>query len=107
MAMGGMTYSRMIAWLKILLPLAALVLLSTLFLFARPRNPIATLPFATTTTTAAALWLAFFVLFAFGCFDVIVLGDILVNFIHDDCIGRHHGFRGLGDITCCCFELLD
>lgn len=46
MAMGGMTYSRMIAWLKILLPLAALVLLSTLFLFARPSNPIATLPFA-------------------------------------------------------------
>ncbi|WP_372521383.1 LPS export ABC transporter periplasmic protein LptC [Cognatishimia sp.] len=36
----------MIAWLKILLPLAALVLLSTLFLFARPSNPIAALPFA-------------------------------------------------------------
>ena len=46
MALGGMTYSRMIAWLKILLPLAALVILSTLFLFARPSNPIATLPFA-------------------------------------------------------------
>jgi lipopolysaccharide export system protein LptC len=46
MALGGMTYSRMISWLKILLPLAALVLLSTLFLFARPSNQVATLPFA-------------------------------------------------------------
>lgn len=46
MAMAASTYSRMIAWLKILLPLAALVLLSTLFLFARPSNPVATLPFA-------------------------------------------------------------
>lgn len=46
MAAGGMTYSRMIAWLKVLLPLVALVILSTLFLFARPSNPIAVLPFA-------------------------------------------------------------
>nr|WP_319947326.1 LPS export ABC transporter periplasmic protein LptC [uncultured Shimia sp.] len=35
MASGGLTYSRLIAWLKVILPLAALVLLSTLFLFSR------------------------------------------------------------------------
>ena len=44
--MDGVAYSRLIAWLKILLPLAALVILSTLFLLARPSNPVATLPFA-------------------------------------------------------------
>lgn len=43
---GSMTYSRMIAWLKVLLPLVALVLLSTLFLFAKPSNPEGSLPFA-------------------------------------------------------------
>ena len=46
MTASGMTYSRMISWLKILLPLAALFLLATLFLFARPSNPVASLPFA-------------------------------------------------------------
>jgi lipopolysaccharide export system protein LptC len=39
-------YSRVIAWLKILLPLAALALLSTLFLFSRSTEPLATVPFA-------------------------------------------------------------
>lgn len=37
-------YSRLIAWLKILFPLGALVLLSTIFLFSRSTDPISTLP---------------------------------------------------------------
>ena len=40
------TYSRIIAWLKILLPLLALAILSTLFLVARTINPAQELPFA-------------------------------------------------------------
>ena len=40
------TYSRIIAWLKILLPLLALGILSTLFLVARTINPAQELPFA-------------------------------------------------------------
>jgi lipopolysaccharide export system protein LptC len=40
-------YSRLIAWLKILLPLGALVLLSTIFLFSRGPDPIATIPVLT------------------------------------------------------------
>lgn len=40
------TYSRVVAWLKILLPLLALVLLSTLFLVARTINPAQNIPFA-------------------------------------------------------------
>lgn len=40
-------YSRLIAWLKILLPLGALVLLSTIFLYSRGPDPIATLPILT------------------------------------------------------------
>ena len=39
-------YSRFVAWLKVLLPLTALALLSTLFLLSRNTTPIATLPFA-------------------------------------------------------------
>lgn len=39
-------YSRMIAWLKILLPLVALGLLSTIFLFSRSVDPINQLPFS-------------------------------------------------------------
>lgn len=46
MAFGALTYSRAIAWLKILLPLMALAILSTLFLLARPTYQEATLPFA-------------------------------------------------------------
>lgn len=41
-------YSRLVAWLKVLLPLMALVLLSTLFLLSRNIDPIASLPFADT-----------------------------------------------------------
>ncbi len=40
-------YSRLIAWLKILLPLGALILLSTIFLYSRGPDPIATLPVLT------------------------------------------------------------
>lgn len=39
-------YSRMVAWLKVLLPLMALVLLSTLFLLSRTVDPTASIPFA-------------------------------------------------------------
>lgn len=42
----ALTYSRVIAWLKILLPLVALALLSTLFLFARSVTPTSSIPFA-------------------------------------------------------------
>lgn len=41
-----MTYSKIISWLKVLLPLAALALLSTMFLFARSVAPTSTIPFA-------------------------------------------------------------
>lgn len=40
------TYSRVISWLKVLLPLVALVGLSTLFLFARTINPAQDIPFS-------------------------------------------------------------
>ncbi|SEP92821.1 LPS export ABC transporter periplasmic protein LptC [Thalassovita taeanensis] len=39
-------HSRIVAWLKIILPLAALVLLSTLFLLSRSRDPSTTIPFS-------------------------------------------------------------
>ena len=39
-------YSRMVAWLKVLLPLMALALLSTLFLLSRNVDPRASIPFA-------------------------------------------------------------
>ncbi len=38
-------YSRVIAWLKILLPLAALTMLSTIFLLSRPKEPLQSMPF--------------------------------------------------------------
>ncbi|MFL4469307.1 LPS export ABC transporter periplasmic protein LptC [Tateyamaria armeniaca] len=41
-------YSRLVAWLKVLLPLMALLLLSTLFLLSRNIDPMTTLPFAET-----------------------------------------------------------
>ncbi|KMW58789.1 hypothetical protein AIOL_003769 [Candidatus Rhodobacter oscarellae] len=40
------SYSRLVAWLKVVLPLAALGLLSTLFLVARTVDPAQQLPFA-------------------------------------------------------------
>ena len=49
-AMNGAdnVHSRVVGWLKILLPLAALALLSTLFLFSRGSDPTANLPFSET-----------------------------------------------------------
>ena len=38
-------YSRVIAWLKILLPLVALAMLSTLFLLSRSKAPLQNVPF--------------------------------------------------------------
>ncbi len=46
MARATGLYSRVIAWLKILLPLAALALLSTLFLLSSSREPLDNVPFA-------------------------------------------------------------
>jgi lipopolysaccharide export system protein LptC len=46
MARSDNAYSRIVATLKIVLPLAALGLLSTLFLFARPVDPTRSIPFA-------------------------------------------------------------
>ena len=39
-------YSRMVGWLKVLLPLLALAILSTLFLLSRAIDPEAVIPFA-------------------------------------------------------------
>lgn len=44
----GDRYSRMVAWLKVSLPLLALAILSTLFLISRVVEPTATIPFADT-----------------------------------------------------------
>ncbi len=41
-------YSRLVSWLKVLFPLIALALLSTLFLLSRAIDPQATIPFAET-----------------------------------------------------------
>lgn len=41
-------YSRLIAWLKVVLPLMALGILSTLFLLSRDKAPLAEIPFAQT-----------------------------------------------------------
>ena len=46
MARRDNTYSRVVAWLKILLPMAALALLSTLFLLSRGVGPKNVVPFS-------------------------------------------------------------
>lgn len=46
MARADNAHSRWVGALKLVLPLAALVMLSTLFLLARPRDPDAALPYA-------------------------------------------------------------
>lgn len=46
--MAGDRYSRTVAWLKVALPLAALGLLSTLFLLSRVIDPTEAIPFADT-----------------------------------------------------------
>jgi lipopolysaccharide export system protein LptC len=46
MAHAGDGYSRMVAWMKILLPLLALAILSTLFLVSRTIDPTQSIPYA-------------------------------------------------------------
>ncbi|WP_300056862.1 hypothetical protein [uncultured Roseobacter sp.] len=46
--MKGDRYSRTVAWLKVVLPLAALGILSTLFLLSRVIDPTEAIPFADT-----------------------------------------------------------
>ncbi len=47
----GDLHSRLVFWLKILLPLAALALLATLFLFGRAIRPEDAIPYASSTVT--------------------------------------------------------
>lgn len=44
--MQGGAHSRFVSWAKVVLPLAALAILATLFLFARQIDPDAAIPFA-------------------------------------------------------------
>ena len=44
--MKGDRHSRVVSWLKVLFPLIALALLSTLFLLSRAIEPQAVIPFA-------------------------------------------------------------
>jgi len=46
MARHNNTYSRVVAWLKVLLPVIALALLSTMFLISRSIDPTRAIPFA-------------------------------------------------------------
>lgn len=46
MARAADGYSRAVAWLKILLPIAALAILSTLFLLSRSIDPMQAIPFS-------------------------------------------------------------
>lgn len=46
MAQRGLTYSQIISWLKVLLPVVALALLSTMFLFSQSISPTSAIPFA-------------------------------------------------------------
>ncbi|WP_435164972.1 hypothetical protein [Falsirhodobacter sp. 1013] len=48
-------HTRTVAWLKVILPLAALVLLSTIFLVSRTVNPDAAIPYATVDVTGRAM----------------------------------------------------
>ncbi|MBI1217269.1 MAG: hypothetical protein GC186_01870 [Rhodobacteraceae bacterium] len=54
--MGGRdnAYSRLVFWLKILLPLAALAILSTMFLVARTIDPSRAIPYAKVDVNALA-----------------------------------------------------
>lgn len=54
MASFDNSYSRLVAWLKILLPLLALAILSTMFLIARTIDPSQTIPFAEVDATELA-----------------------------------------------------
>lgn len=54
MARGEITYSRVIAWLKVGLPLIALGALSTMFLFSESTSPTSAIPFAKVDLEARA-----------------------------------------------------
>ena len=54
MATGDNLYSRLVAWMKIILPLTALGLLSTLFLLSRKVDPSDSIPFARIDLTQRA-----------------------------------------------------
>lgn len=47
MALRGDLHSRAVAWLKVIFPLAALAILSTLFLLSKTVDPTTTIPFTT------------------------------------------------------------
>lgn len=51
LALADNFHSRLVFWLKIVLPLVALALLATLFLFGRPISPEDAIPYATTDIT--------------------------------------------------------
>lgn len=46
MAVRGDGYSRLVSWLKVILPLAALAILSTVFLVSRRYDPEASIPYS-------------------------------------------------------------
>lgn len=46
MSRRGLSYSQIISWLKVLLPVVALALLSTMFLFSQSISPTSAIPFA-------------------------------------------------------------
>ncbi|MGI3186092.1 LPS export ABC transporter periplasmic protein LptC [Nioella aestuarii] len=48
------TYSRVVSWVKVILPLVALALLSTLFMFSRTPDPNRAIPFADVDVEALA-----------------------------------------------------
>ncbi len=48
MALSVRSHSRLVSWLKVILPLIAIGLLSTLFLLSRSADPLASLPFSET-----------------------------------------------------------
>lgn len=54
MAQAGDAYSRLVSWLKILLPLIALAILSTLFLVSRSIDPSQSLPYSDTDVEGLA-----------------------------------------------------
>lgn len=54
MRRGDGLYSRVIAWLKILLPLVALTMLSTIFLLSRSSEPLQSVPFVEALRQGAA-----------------------------------------------------
>lgn len=54
MARYDNAHSRLVAWLKILLPLAALAILSTIFLFSRTIDPSRAIPFSKVDVRALA-----------------------------------------------------